>query len=92
MECVGTPGMWEGLWEPYGFLQELGISTSSAGEKKKVMFYHITSYLGTVCGRIANAGEPGEGWLPPALQNGMAPLKSGIYLQETLQNTMKFKG
>lgn len=26
--------MWVGFWKPYGFLQELNISTSSVGEKK----------------------------------------------------------
>lgn len=55
-------------------------------------FYHITSYLSTACPRIANGAEPGEGWLPSALQNSVAPLKNGIYLQETLWSTMKFKG
>lgn len=55
-------------------------------------FYHRKSYLSTACPRITNGAEPGEGWLPSALQNNKALLKSEIYLQETLWSTMKFKG
>lgn len=55
-------------------------------------FYHITSYLSTACPRTANGAEPGEDWLPSALQSSMAPLKSGICLQETLWSAIKFKG